>query len=210
MKVLFKDKIKSYLITVALGMLAGFSVVFFCEFPNNDLWAFSYWSSETFGFWMFSTSLVVLFSEKRKCAAINAGVYIFIMFFITTVYKSLRLFWNGYTPFVSIAEVTVNSISGWLLYSIPAALVCAVLGLVLWSGRSNTLWGKILKILPAVFIFIETLSLFFMVFTQQTKLFSALTDLACLVGYVCIYYTSMRTIENLNEKGKDNNETNKA
>ena len=152
MKSLFKDNAKSYLLLVILGILAGFSVVFFCELPDNSLWAFYYWSSNTFGFWMFSTSLIVLFSEKRKCAAINAGIYIFLMFLITTAYKSFRLYWDGNTPFHSLLDLSVNSIYGWLLYSIPNALLCAALGLVLWSGRRNTFWGKTLKVLPAVYI----------------------------------------------------------
>lgn len=123
MKSLFKDNAKSYLLLVILGILAGFSVVFFCELPDNSLWAFYYWSSNTFGFWMFSASLIVLFSEKRKCAAINAGIYIFLMFLITTAYKSFRLYWDGNTPFHSLLDLSVNSIYGWLLYSIPNALL---------------------------------------------------------------------------------------
>ena len=77
LKVLFRDKLKSYFFVVALGLLAGLTVVFFIEVPDNSFWSFYYWSSSTFGFWMFSTSLIVLFSENRKCAAINAGIYIF-------------------------------------------------------------------------------------------------------------------------------------
>lgn len=38
--------------------------------------AVSYWSSATLGFWMFSTSLIVLFSAKRRCAANKAGIFI--------------------------------------------------------------------------------------------------------------------------------------
>ena len=58
MKVLFRDKLKSYFFVVALGLLAGFSVVFFIEVPDNSFWSFYYWSSSTFGFWMFSASLM--------------------------------------------------------------------------------------------------------------------------------------------------------
>ena len=109
MKVIFKDNIKSYLLIFLLSIIAGLSVVFFCEFPNNDLWAFSYWSSETFGFWMFSTSLIVLLSEKRKTATTNSTIYIFVMFLITTIYKSFRLYLNGYTPFNSLIDLSLNS-----------------------------------------------------------------------------------------------------
>ena len=153
-----------------LSIIAGLSVVFFCEFPNNDLWAFSYWSSETFGFWMFSTSLIVLLSEKRKTATINSTIYIFVMFLITTIYKSFRLYLNGYTPFNSLIDLSLNSMYGWLLYSVPPAIICGILGAILWSGRKNNIYSKILCILPVVFIFVESIILFCCLFINHTKL----------------------------------------
>lgn len=187
MNSVLKDKLKSYFMITFFGILAGFVVILFCELPDNDLWSFYYWSASTFGFWMFSTSLIVLFSENRKCAAINAGIYIFLMFFITTVYKSLSMFQDGVTPFHSLGELTLNHIAGWLMYSAPAAILCACFGLLLWSGRKNTVYGKILKALPAIFILIETIMMFYYVFATHTKLFSALSDLICLAVYIVVY-----------------------
>ena len=184
MKVIFKDNIKSYLLIFLLSIIAGLSVVFFCEFPNNDLWAFSYWSSETFGFWMFSTSLIVLLSEKRKTATINSTIYIFVMFLITTIYKSFRLYLNGYTPFNSLIDLSLNSMHGWLLYSVPPAIICGILGAILWSGRKNNIYSKILCILPVVFIFVESIILFYSFFINHAKLFSAITDLIWFILYV--------------------------
>ena len=184
MKVIFKDNIKSYLLIFLLSIIAGLSVVFFCEFPNNDLWAFSYWSSETFGFWMFSTSLIVLLSEKRKTATINSTIYIFVMFLITTIYKSFRLYLNGYTPFHSLIDLSLNSMYGWLLYSVPPSIICGILGAILWSGRKNNIYSKILCVLPVVFIFVESIILFYSLFINHTKLFSAITDLIWFILYV--------------------------
>ena len=187
MKILFKDKLKSYLIISLLGIIAGISVIFFCEFPNNDLWAFSYWSSSTLGFWMFSTSLIVLFSEKRKTSFINAFIYIFIMFLMTSIYKSFRSFYGAYTPYDSFLELSLNRISGWLEYSVIPALLCGILALVLWSGRKDNTIGKILRILPMIFISLETISLFYIVFINHTKLFPAITNSVCLILYIIIY-----------------------
>ena len=53
MKFMFKDKLKSYLFVIVLGVLAGLSVVLFIKLPDNNLLSFYYWSSSTFGFWMF-------------------------------------------------------------------------------------------------------------------------------------------------------------
>lgn len=186
MKALFRDKLKSYVLVTGLGLLAGLSVVFFIELPDDSFWSFYYWSSSTFGFWMFSTSLIVLFSENRKCAAINAGIYIFLMFLITTVHQSLQLYRSGATQLQSLSELMLNHIGGWLLYSVPPALVCAALGIVLWSGRKNTIWGKLLRAMPAVFLFAEMSILFYSVVARHTRLFSALSDLGCLLAYIII------------------------
>ena len=182
----FGDNLKSYLLMAAFGILAGLSVVFFMILPDNSLWSFYDWSSSTFGFWAFSTSLIVLFSESKKCAAINVGTYIFLMFLITTAHQSIHAYRSGVTQFGSLPELAVNSIGGWLAYSIPPALVCAALGAVLWFGRSNAAWGKALRLMPAVFLLAETVILFYSVFARQTRLFSALSDLACFLAYLMI------------------------
>lgn len=184
MKIIFRDNIKSYLMLFLLSIMAGLSVVFFCEFPDNELWAFSYWSSKTFGFWMFSTSLIVLLSEKRKTATINSTIYIFVMFLITTIYKSFHLYFNEYTPFNSLIDLSLNSLYGWLLYSVFPAIVCGILGAILWNGRKNNIYGKALCILPVIFIFFETILLFYSVFINHTKLFSAITNLICFILYI--------------------------
>lgn len=187
MKALFRDKLKSYVLVTGLGLLAGLSVVFFIELPDDSFWSFYYWSSSTFGFWMFSTSLIVLFSENRKCAAINAGIYIFLMFLITTVHQSLQLYRSGATQLQSLSELMLNHIGGWLLYSVPPALVCAALGIILWSGRKNTIWGKLLRAMPAVFLLAEMSILFYSVVARHTRFFSALSDLGCLLAYIIIF-----------------------
>lgn len=184
MKIIFRDNSKSYLLIFILGMVAGLSVIFFYEIPNNDLWAFSYWSSKTFGFWMFSTSLIVLLSEKRKTAFINSTIYIFVMFFITTIHMTLRSYRNGDTPFHSLTELLLGHIYGWILYSLPIAIICGILGAILWSGRKNNIYGKALCVFPAIFILIETIPLSCDVLINHTKLFSALTNFIWLILYL--------------------------
>ena len=184
MKAIFKDNIKSYLLIFLIGIIAGLSVVLFLELPNNDLWTFSYWSSKTFGFWIFSASLIVLLSEKRKVAIINSAMYIFIMFLMSAIYMTFCLYWKGYSPFNSLMEVSLNNIYGWLIYSLPSAIICGVLGAILWDGRKNNIHGRILCILPAIFILIEVSFLFYNVIIEHTKLFSAITDLICFILYI--------------------------
>lgn len=200
MKVVFKDNIKSYLLVFLLSLLAGLSVVLCLTLPNNNLWSFSYWSSSTYGFWMFTTSLIVLLSEKGKTAIINASIYVFMIFLITTIYQSIKMYFYSYTPFDSLMEIPINSINGWLLYSIIPAVICGTLGAILYSGRRDKIYGKILCIMPAIFILIETIILFISVFTKQIKLFSAITDLISLILYIIFL---IRFVFNKNIKTED-------
>lgn len=183
---LFKDNLKSYLIILILGILAGILVIFFSSFPSDDLWAFSYFSSETLSFWIFSTSIIVLFSEKRKTGVINAIIYILIMFLMTAIHKSFRTYLYGYTPYNSLLELSLNSLKDWLGYSVIPALLCGSLAFVLWNGRKENIAGKILKLLPIAFILLETISLFYTVFVNHTKLFPAIIDLVCLILYIIV------------------------
>lgn len=175
------------MLVAVLGIFAGMLVALFLWLPKNSLWDFSYFSSDTYGFWMFTTALIVLFSAKRHIAAINAGVYVFFLFLITTVFQSLRLFHTGsYTPFANVGEMAAESMIGWFWYSIVPAIICAVLGLLLWSARKNTKIGNLFLFAPLAFLAVETGYLLFCVFVYQTKLFSALTDIACIGGYCLI------------------------
>lgn len=184
---LFQGRIRDYILVAALGIAAGLLVALFLWLPESVLWDFSYFSSDTYGFWMFTTALIVLFSAKRYIAAINAGVYVFFLFLITTVFQSLRLFYTGsHTPYATVAEMTAGSIGGWLWYSIAPAIICAGLGCLLWGARKDTTLGKLLLFAPLVFLVIETSYLFFFVFVHQTKLFSAVTDIACIGAYCLI------------------------
>ena len=172
-----------FLLTAAAGIIGGLLVAFFFEFPSDGLWAAAYWSTSVCGFWIFTISLLVLWSEKRHVACIGSGLYILFMFLVTTVYMSLRLFYRGGTPYETLFDMALHSLPGWLWYSISPALFGAGLAAVLWGGRKAGTVGTVLRCLPFVFLCLETGWLFFYVFTQNTWLFPALTDLLCTAGY---------------------------
>ena len=182
-RALLRGRPLHYLLTAVFGILGGLLVAFFSEFPSDGLWAAAYWSTSVYGFWIFTTSLLVLWSEKRHVACIGSGLYIFFMFLVTTVYMSLRIFYRGGTPYETLFGMALHSISGWLWYSIPPALLSAGFAAVLWGGRKAGMVGTVLRWLPFVFLCLETGWLFFYVFTQNTWLFPALTDLLCTAGY---------------------------
>ena len=182
-RTLLRGRPLHYLLTAVFGILGGLLVAFFSEFPSDGLWAAAYWSASVYGFWIFTTSLLVLWSNKRYVACIGSGLYIFFMFLVTTVYMSLRLFYRGGTPYETPFGMALHSISGWLWYSIPPALLSVGLAAVLWGGRKAGTIGAVLRWLPFVFLCLETGRLFFYVFVHSTRLFPALTDLLCTAGY---------------------------
>ena len=182
-RALLRERPLHYLLTAVFGILGGLLVAFFSEFPSDGLWAAAYWSTSVYGFWIFTTSLLVLWSNKRYVACIGSGLYIFFMFLVTTVYMSLRLFYRGGTPYETLFDMALHSLPGWLWYSISPALFGAGLAAVLWGGRKAGTVGTVLRCLPFVFLCLETGWLFFYIFTQSTRLFPALTDLLCTAGY---------------------------
>lgn len=155
-RALLRGRPLHYLLTAVFGILGGLLVAFFSEFPSDGLWAAAYWSTSVYGFWIFTTSLLVLWSEKRHVACIGSGLYIFFMFLVTTVYMSLRLFYRGGTPYETLFGMALHSISGWLWYSIPHALLSAGLAAMLWGGRKAGTVGTVLRWLPFVFLCLET------------------------------------------------------
>ena len=188
---LFKNKPKSYLIIITFGIFAGLLVAFFSDFPNDTLWAFSFFSSATIGFWMFTTSSIVLCSEKHLSATINAALYVYFMFFVTMVFKDIRLYNQGYSGCENILELIMNNWLSCLLYGLLPAIVCGGLGFILWFTRRNKWYGKILVYIPLIVISFEMIFMYISVFTTHTKLFMALVDSACVVAYIGIFKTAL-------------------
>jgi len=132
---------------------------------------------------MFSTSLIVLFSEKKLTAGINAGLYVFLTFAITGIYKYYRAYSRGHSGVDSV----LSEIPQILLYSIIPAIVCGILGFILWNGRRNTWIGKILLLTPLVAIIIEMTLMIVLVINHQTMVFQVLLDSVCATIYFLIF-----------------------
>lgn len=187
----FKNKATDYILISALGIIAGLLVAFFSDFPNDTLWAFSFFSSATIGFWMFTTSAIVLCTEKQYSAAINAALYVYFMFFVTMVFKDIRLYNRGYSGCENILELIMKNWLSCLLYGLFPAIVCGGLAFILWFVRKNTWYGKILVFIPLIVIFSEMIFMYISVFTAHTKLFTALVDSACVIAYIGIFKKAM-------------------
>lgn len=122
--------------------------------------------------------------EQQKICRLHrfGAVYLFHVPCDDGIYVASSFFRDS-TPYKTLFDIILHGISGWLWYSIPPALFSAGLAAVLWGGRKAGTVGTVLRWLPFVFLCFETGWLFFYVFTQNTRLFPALTDLLCTAGY---------------------------
>lgn len=204
-KTIFYNNRKGYLLVMLFGLIAGLAVAFFSEFPADGLWAFAYFSSRSLGFWMFTTSVIVLFSEKRLTASINAVMYVGLMFAVTGIYKAVRDYISDIVNYENVSEFIsfsgYSSMTGYIiknifeiiLYSLIPGVVCGLLAAVLWNGRKNNWFGKIMLIMPVCFIVFEAVSMYISVFAKHTMLFMALIDTACIITYVILFWKTIIT-----------------
>lgn len=186
-KVLFKNNLKSYMLVTGFGIVAGLLVALFSRFPAHGLWNFALFSSGTLGFWMFSTSLIVLFSGKNFVAAINAVLYVYFMFYVTGVFKRLALVRKGYNSMTFFYEGLWQE----LAYGLVPAVVCAGLAFVLWYGRKKKWYGVALRFLPAAYIVAEAVALWVetlwtYITLREGFLFMAIIDTVCAAAYILI------------------------
>ena len=181
-KILFQNKISSYLIASFLGVVAGLAVAFFSQFPADDLWSFALFSSGSLGFWMFTCSLIALFSEKNYVAGINVGLYVYWMFYVTGIFKRLTIVQKGYSD---ISYFYCGFLEE-LLYGLIPAAVCFILAFVLWYGRKDKTVFVILRFAPALCIFAETVSDWVVVAIRGQNLFMALVETVCTFVYLLI------------------------
>ncbi len=181
-KTLFKHKWNSYFFIAFVGIIAGFLVAFFSQFPSDDLCGLSLFSSQTFGFWMFTSSLIALFSSKHYTAGINVALYVFFMFFITGIFKRLTIVNKGYNTL----EYFWNGLWQEALYGLLPAVVCFFLAFVLWFGRKNKLIFVFLRFAPILFILTEAIINWFGVMNRNQGLFMAVVDTVCAIGYLLI------------------------
>ncbi len=187
-KVFFRNNIKSYLLCSGLGIAAGLLVAFFSRFPADDLWAIALFSSSTFGFWIFSCSLIALFSERHYSAGINVTLYVYFMFYITGIFKRLAIVEKGYNTMSYFWDGLWQE----LAYGLLPALVCFALAFVLWYGRKKSKICVVLRFLPSLFIALEAAGCFVMVIIRGRGLFMTLVDSVSVFMFLFIVLKSSR------------------
>ena len=181
-KAIFKNRAASCFAAAALGVLAGLAVAFFSRFPHNDLWSLAMFSSGTFGFWIATSSLIALFSEKPYTAGLCVALYVYFLFYVTGIFKCLALVRKGYAPI----SYFYHSFWEALSYGALPAVLCFALAFLLWYGRRPGLLFTSLRFAPLLFILAEAITLFIRVLTAREDLFMTIVDALCAAGYLVI------------------------
>ena len=181
-KTLFKHSLKSYLLCCLFGIVAGLSVAFFSRFPADDLWAFALFSSQTFGFWIFTCSLIALFTDRNYSAGINVALYVYFMFYVTGIFKRLTLINKGYNTMTYFYDGLWQE----LAYGALPAAVCFALAFTLWYGRKNQTLFIVFRFVPFVLILIEAILNLIHVIGFGQGLFMTVVDVLCAFTYLFI------------------------
>lgn len=195
MKILFYDKIKSYIFVFAIGIAMGVMAGLTASLPGNNLWSFGYLGTGAYGFWMCTTSIIVLASEKRKTAVINTALYVLSMFFVTAVFRCANAYLVSYAtreaPCSLFSFLTgIEAFKWYLGYMFEGETILALIASpILYFGRKNNIPGKILRILPLCYLVFEFVVFFIQIFTLHQMLAPVILDLICIAAYLLFLKT---------------------
>ncbi|MDN4493007.1 hypothetical protein [Ureibacillus aquaedulcis] len=170
-------QLKSYLLFVGFGLVAGILTRLTDFLPNDDLWSFSSIAT-LFGFWMLTVTLIIYFSSSNKNAAINVLLYILSMNFSFYYLKYLLGFF---------IPRFYNEDFQWhlfILYSV-FALVCSAISYVLYFWNKNNKTSNFLYALPVSGLAAETIGVSIYLYNNHTFLFQLIFDSLSLIilGY---------------------------
>ena len=194
---LLHNNVKTYAFVAVFGIVAGLLTAFFSYFTYKDLWSFSSFSSMSLGFWVFTIAIIVLKSERWYVAGVNTSLYVFFLFIVNNLHKILR----GYSPEFVVMDNLLGDFANIIPYCLETAIFCGGLGIILYIGVIEKWYGKVIAIMPAIFIIIEAIIMYYTVFTKQMLLFQALLDTVCAFVYICIFW---KLIFRRKEKNKEN------
>ena len=180
--IVFKHDLRSYLLAAALGVFTGLLVAFFACFPSDGLWGLAFFSSQTFGFWVFTCSLIALFSSKHYAAGGCVALYVYFMFYITGLYKRLAVVLKMQNTWAYF----IKGFYGELSYGLLAAALCFALALILWFARKDKPIFVLLRFAPLLVIAAEAIWLWLWVIYQNCFLFMAIVDTLCAAAYLTI------------------------
>lgn len=170
----FKQNLKSYMLIIILGLIAGLITILSDLFPNNTLWSLSSIAT-LFGFWMVTTTLVIYFSCSNKNSAINVFLYLVSMNF--SFY-----FLKGVFGLVNSQFSDIDFINWSLLNTYNSiALVCASIGFVLYYWNKQNKISSLLYALPISGLLAETIGVSIYLYNHHTYLGQVVFDLLSFI-----------------------------
>lgn len=174
----FKHNLKSYMLVMILGLIAGFITRLSDLFPDDTLWSLSSIAT-LYGFWMVTTTLVIYFSSSNKNSAINVFLYLVSMNF--SFY-----FWEGVFGFVHSQFSEIEFINWSLLNTYNViALICAFIGFVLYYWNKQNKINSFLYALPISGLLAETIGVSIYLYNHHTYLGQVVFDFLSFIilGY---------------------------
>jgi hypothetical protein len=178
----FKDNIKSYLLVVGLGLVAGIITELLNLFPYDTLWSLSSIAT-ALGFWIFTTTLVIYFSCSNKNAAINVFLYLSSMNF---GFYFLQAILGCFMPRLYNIEGFLHW--GALLRFDIYALVCGAISYVLYYWNKDNRISNVLYALPICGLGAETIGAVFYFYNTHTLLGQLIFDFLSLLFLIYLFY----------------------
>ena len=172
-----QNHLKSYLLFVGFGLVAGIITRLSDFFPNDDLWSFSSIAT-LFGFWMLTVTLIIYFSSSNINAAINVFLYLFSMNFSFYFLKYILGF------FIPMFDNEGFQWNLFILYNV-FALVCSAISYVLYFWNKENKLSNFLYALPVSGLAAETIGVSIYLYNNHTFLFQLIFDFLSLIilGY---------------------------
>ena len=200
MQILLKDKLKSYMFVLIFGLIMGVMAGLTANLPGDDLWSVGYLGTGAYGFWMCSTSIIVLSSDKRKTAVINTALYVISMFFITAVFRSAHSYLVSYAvreaPYSLFHHLFMDGAWKWYLgYIFEGETIFAIIAsAILYFGRKENLPGKIIRYLPLCYLIFECCVFTIQIFTLKRMVIPVCVDLICITVYILFLKNNFKKI----------------
>ena len=175
----FNGSCKSYILVTGIGFLVGIITRLSDYLPYDTLWSFSSIAS-AFGFWIVTTTCIILFSSSNKNASINVLLYLSTM--------NVTFYILQYVLGVFIERFCIEHVN-WsllLLYE-GVAIVAAGVSYILYFWNRNTVYSNILYGLPLCGLGAETLGVIRFFIHTETYLFQLLFMVTILIGSLMGY-----------------------
>ncbi len=179
-KIKLHDTKKSYMKVIIFGLIIGIVTELVNLLPNNDGLGLSSIAG-TFGFWIFTTTLVIYLSCSNKNAMMNTFLY------LASMCCSFYLLQGGIKFFTP--NVTVDGLIEWshLFFWIMISIVCGIVAYILYYWNQNNLFSNILYALPVAGMLIDTVNNCLKFYYSHTQFFGVILDVIFLMIMFCLF-----------------------